>query len=94
MCWLLVRNTNNGGKPNGPFKLLKGVEYESARKLANSTNAGLHRANPQYKGMHIHEIHPVKFGGIPTDVANKVVLTPAEHMLFTKFWNAMLKNIK
>ena len=81
-------------KPNGPFRLLEGVEYDSARKLANSTNAALRRANPNlYKGLQIHEIHPVKFNGSPVQLSNKVFLTPAEHARYTTFWNRMMRNI-
>ena len=61
-----------GVKPTGPFRLLDGDEYIAARNLANKTNAALHQANPQLKGLQIHEIHPVKFGGSPTDMSNKI----------------------
>ena len=83
-----------GIKPSGPFRLLEGVEYTSARSLANSTNAAMRRANPSlYKGLQIHEIHPVKFGGSPTSLPNKIFLTPAQHAPYTKFWNNMMRNI-
>jgi len=68
-----------GAKPNGPFKLLQGAEYESARNAANKANAAIHKANPQLKGQQIHELHPVKFGRSPTDMSNKIPLTPAQH---------------
>lgn len=79
-------------KPSGPFKLLEGAEYAAARKAANSTNAALHRANPEFKGMQIHEIHPVKFGGSPTDLSNKAVLSPKQHAEYTKFWNSLMRD--
>ncbi len=83
-----------GIKPTGPFRLLKGAEYDAARKLANATNKALRKANPaKFKGLHIHEIHPVKFGGSPTDLSNKIFLKPAEHSRYTTFWNLLMRNI-
>lgn len=60
----------------------------------------MRRANPDmFKGLQIHEIHPVKFGGSPTDLLNKVFLTPEEHRLYNTFWfklqlNKMKKSIE
>lgn len=84
-----------GIKPTGPFRLLEGAEYTSARNLANSTNAAIRRANPEmFKGLQIHEIHPVKFGGSPTDLSNKIFLTPSQHAQYTNFWNALMRSTK
>lgn len=84
-----------GIKPTGQFKLLEGTEYTSARNLANSTNAAIRRANPEiFKGLQIHEIHPVKFGGSPTDISNKIFLTPSQHAHYTNFWNTLMRKIK
>jgi hypothetical protein len=84
-----------GIKPTGPFRLLEGAEYTSARNLANSTNAAMRRANPEmFKGLQIHEIHPVKFGGSPTDLSNKIFLTPSQHAQYTNFWNALMRSTK
>lgn len=76
-----------GPKPDGKLKLLEGDDYDAARKAANTENARLHRDNPSYKGKDIHEIHPVKFGGSPTDGSNKMVLPRREHSKYTRFWN-------
>jgi RHS repeat-associated protein len=81
-------------RPQGPFRLLEGEEYEAARQAANKANAQLHRTDPSAAGKHIHEIHPVKFGGSPTDPANKVYLSPAEHAKFTSWWNDFLRSLK
>jgi hypothetical protein len=54
-------------KPTGPFRLLEGEEYEAARNLANQTNAKIHLVNRSIDGLQIHEIHPIKFGGNPTN---------------------------
>lgn len=39
--------------------------------------------------MDIHEVHPVKFGGSPTDVNNKIPLLPSKHQEYTNFWNSI-----
>lgn len=82
-------------RPSGPFRLVQGAEYDAARKAANQANAALRRADPaKYAGKQIHEIHPVKFGGSPTDPANKIALTPAEHAKYTTFWNRLMRDIQ
>ena len=81
-------------KPTGPFKLLEGAEYDAARKAANNANRLLHKANPEFKGLQIHEIHPVKFGGDPTNPLNKALLTPQEHRLYNRFWFKLQNSIK
>jgi hypothetical protein len=84
-----------GIKPTGPFRLLEGSEYDAARKLANETNLSLRRADPDmFKGLQIHEIQPVKFGGSPTELSNKLFLTPSAHAQYTNFWNALMRGIK
>ena len=80
---------SNVPKPQGPFRLLKGQEYNDARKAANTVNKAMHRADPNLKGLDIHEVHPVKFGGSPTDPKNKVSLSRAEHSPLTTFWNGL-----
>jgi len=79
-------------RPTGPFIILEGDEYINARKLANNTNANLHKMNENYVGMQIHEIHPVKFGGSPTDLNNKVVLTPKNMRNIPRFGIESSKN--
>jgi hypothetical protein len=82
-------------RPKGPFKILKGAEYEAAREAANRTNAAFRAADPaQYAGKQIHEIHPVKFNGSPTDLGNKAALAPPEHAQYTTFWNRLLKELE
>lgn len=77
----------NGPKPDGKLRLIDGDEYQQARTAANNENAAIHRNNPALKGKDIHEVHPVKFGGSPTDHANKIPLSRAEHAKYTRFWN-------
>jgi hypothetical protein len=79
-------------RPPGPYRFLEGEEYAAARAAANKANAALRKADPaKYAGKQIHEILPVKFGGSPTDPANKVALTPTEHARYTTFWNRVMK---
>jgi toxin YxiD len=42
----------------------------------------------------IHEIKPVKFGGSPTDPANKIPLSRPDHAKLTVWWNRLLKELK
>ena len=76
-------------KPNGPFRLIEGAEYQSARDAANTANAAEHAADPSLNGLQLHEIKPVKFGGNPTDLGNKFPLTQAEHTPYTNWWNKL-----
>ena len=81
-------------KPEGPFRILEGAEYDKARELANKTNANIHRDRSDLKGKQIHEVHPVKFGGSPTDTDNKIALSSKDHAKYTAFWNKILRNKK
>jgi hypothetical protein len=84
----------NLSRPKGPFRLLEGDEYEASRTAANSINRKLRRANrPAYSGMEIHEIHPVKFGGHPTDMANKVTVPIADHRALNGWWERTKWNV-
>jgi len=74
--------------------VLSGAEYDAARKAANAANAALRRADPAaYAGKQIHEIIPVKFGGSPTDIANKMAVTPGQHAELTNFWNQLMRDL-
>ena len=82
-------------KPKGPFRLLTGEEYKAARKAANAANKKLRQANPgRYAGKDIHEIHPVKFGGSPTDPANKIALDRAKHREVTDWWGRLQRDLE
>ena len=62
-------------KPQGPFRLVEGVEYDIARKAANTANNKMRKTN-NLRGLliDIHEVKPVKFGGSPINPGNKVIL--------------------
>ena len=82
-------------KPAGPFRLLTGAEYDAARQAAKEANAALRRSDPaKYAGKQIHEIHPVKFGGNPTDPANKIALPLSQHHPLTTWWKRLQDSLE
>ncbi len=80
-------------KPEGPFRIVKGEEYNNARNLANKINAYIHKTRPDLKGLQIHEMKPVKFGGSPISIDNKIALLPKEHAKYTAYWNRILRDL-
>jgi len=70
--------------------------YDAARQAANRANQELRRANPtKYLRQEIHEIHPVKLGGSPTDPANKIPLPSSVHRTqVTPWWSRFLRNLE
>jgi RHS repeat-associated protein len=80
-------------KPSEKLKVLQGQEYLKARATANNENAKIHRSDPSSKGKEIHEKDSVKFGGSPTNPANKVQLTPKAHKEITTWFNQLLREI-
>jgi RHS repeat-associated protein len=81
-------------KPAGPVNLIPSAEYQSARAAANAENRALHRADPSISPQQIHEIQPVRFGGTPTDPANKVYLDRSLHQQVTNWWNDLQRYIQ
>lgn len=82
-------------KPQGPFKLVEGAEYDGARKAANQANNQIRQANNlRGQPVDVHEIQPVKFGGSPTDPSNKVILDRTLHRQeVTPWWNQLQKDL-
>lgn len=80
-------------RPTGPINLLDGDAYAAARQAANRANRplsqgfGLNEARYQ-----VHEIDPIKFGGSPTDLVNKVGLPRSLHSQVTA-WFARLQQL-
>ena len=70
-------------------RLLSPEEQAVAREAANSANAA--NRSPAMSGgdVEVHHIQPVKFGGSPNDPANLSLLTRAEHIPFTNWWNSL-----
>jgi hypothetical protein len=82
-------------KPKGPFRLPEGMEYDAARDAADKANRTFRRKQGLVgEPVDVHEIHPVKFGGSPTDPANKIVLPRDVHQQqVTPWWNQLLKDL-
>jgi len=83
-------------KPIGPFRVLKGEQYEVARKAANIANKKLSKELELIgKKVDIHELKPVKFGGSPTDINNKVFLDRTIHQTqLNPFWYKIYTEVK
>lgn len=83
-------------RPKGPFRLLQGEEYSTARTAANNANMALSKElGLTGKFVDIHEITPVKFGGSPTNISNKMFLDRTFHQSqVTPFWNNIMKGIQ
>jgi YD repeat-containing protein len=81
-------------QPAGPFRLIQDSEYNAARSAANNANRALRRTDPgAFAGRQVHEIHPVKFGGSPTNLGNKIPLSPQLHYQVTTWWNAVMRSV-
>ncbi|WP_220789578.1 Hint domain-containing protein, partial [Pseudomonas syringae group genomosp. 3] len=81
--------------PQGPFRLLEGAEYNAARNAANKANSTIRREQGLVgQPVDVHEINPVKFGGSPTESANKVILPRDVHrQQVTPWWNQLQKDL-
>ena len=67
--------------------MLTGTEYNVTRKAADDANAILRdEYGLKETGLQIHEIHPEKLGGSPTDLENKCVIPVPVHHLYNVFW--------
>ena len=74
-------------RPTGWMRPISGAEYDAARAAANKANRAIRNdAGGALKGYDIHEWQPVKFGGSPTDLANKGALPEAMHDELTTWW--------
>jgi len=82
-------------KPQGPFQILEGAEYDAARDAANEANSAFRRQQGLVgQPVDVHEIQPVKFGGSATDPANKIVLDRALHrQQVTPWWNKLQSDL-
>lgn len=80
---------------NTTYRLVSGAEYDAARRLANQANARLSRSGVVPKGYEVHEIVPIKFGGSPTDLSNKIFLPASLHRgQVTPWWNQLQRTIQ
>jgi hypothetical protein len=82
-------------RPQGPFKIIDGAEYDAARAAANRTNNAI-RQDQGLVGqpVDIHEVQPVKFNGDPVDPANKLVLPrPLHRQQVTPWWSQLQRDL-
>jgi len=82
-------------RPQGPLRIVEGAEYDAARAAADKANAAIRKEQGLVgQPVDVHEIQPVKFGGSPTDSANKVNLPRDVHrQQVTPWWNQLQKDI-
>jgi hypothetical protein len=81
--------------PEGNLSFLDGDDYLFARDLADAHNDFLHANFPEkYKGFDIHEIQPIKFGGDPVSISNKMPITRPNHSIVTNWWNRLQRKIE
>jgi len=78
----------------GPFRLLDGEEYLQARATANRVNQNLRRNDPAFKNKDIHEIQPVKFGGSPVSLSNKILLNESQHTRVSISWRNIQRDVE
>ena len=82
-------------RPSGPFRLIRGQNYASARGLADATNQKLRKLWQVQKGCDIHEIYPIRFNGSPTDLNNKMVLPKGFHSrVVTPWWTRIQRKLQ
>jgi hypothetical protein len=48
----------------------------------------------QRKGLHLHRIHPILFGGNPTDRQNITFVSRLKHSELATFWNRKVREMK
>jgi hypothetical protein len=46
------------------------------------------------KGLHLHRVHPILFGGNPVDMDNIKFVTRLQHAEFVVFWNRKVNEVK
>ena len=69
-----------------------GDDYEKARDAADTVNKAIRKKDNYHSKnqLEIHEIIPVKFGGSPTDISNKVGIQGKAHRRYvTPWWNSI-----
>ena len=60
-----------------------------------SAPINLRKGRPEdYAGKEIFELKPVILGGSPTDPANKIVLTRAQHIEAVRHWNRVIRQAR
>lgn len=50
--------------------------------------------DPKALGLEVHQVHPIVFGGHPTDPANTVLVPVEKHVELVSFWNRTYQGIR
>src|SRR5206468_8207441 len=84
----------SGLLPQGPSRILTGAELAAAEAAKSAANRAVRRdaaaAGADLSRMHVHEINPVKFGGSPTDLGNKVLIPDVLHNEISGWFQSLL----
>lgn len=72
----------------------KNNKYDEAKESCNVVNRQLRKNDPALKGLQIHEIEPIKLGGNPTDISNKVFLPREKHAKVVVWWNKKIREVR
>ena len=82
-------------KPSGKgIRLIDGDEYTTAQRQGYANNRVIHDADASLKGMDIHHVTPIKFGGHPTDPSNLIPLSRPEHAILTTWWRELQRQLE
>jgi filamentous hemagglutinin len=82
-------------RPTGPINLQYGAAYDAAVAAKKAANQPLSRGfglGPN--GYDVHEIVPVKFGGSPTALSNKVGLPRGLHQQVSTWFGRLQRLIE
>jgi hypothetical protein len=83
-------------RPSQPVRLREGAELKAATKAKKNANYKLRQKLRIVgdKTVEVHEITPIKFGGHPTDIDNKVVIPAQKHAEISKWFNSLQRDIE
>ncbi len=75
--------------------MLEGAEYTASRTAKTKANRKVRKdLDLAGKPVEVHETLPIKFGGSPTDAANKVILDTTVHRSqVSPWWGKLLRDI-
>ena len=69
------------------------MEFLTILEEAKSDDdSSLPQINMSAVGKEVHEIHPIVFGGSPTDDKNKALVPSEEHAKLSVFWNKVYQD--
>ena len=82
-------------RPRSPVRIVSTEDNASARRLAEVLHKELRRKwGLVGKDVEIHDIQPLKFGGSPTDLSNKIVLDSEFHQQVSAWWKKLQRDIE